>query len=299
MDRRDVLRAAAACLALASTGIARQVAPSNKPRKRAFKKCLKFEMLESEGTLMEKFGLLKDLGFDGVELESPSGLDADEVIDARDATGLLIPGVIGSARWAAKFGDPDPEVRAVGRLGLETAISDCKLFGGETVSLIPAVVSKDIAYDAAWERSQLEISKVLPHAQRMGIKLAFENGWSHFLLSPLEAARYVDAFNSDAVGWHLDIGNVVNYGWPEQWARILAHRVLRVDIKDFSRGRRNSEGLWKGFDVKLGDGDCDWAAVMDALDEMEYSGWASAEVQGGGDERVREIVERMDSIFAS
>lgn len=284
---------------MSATGSARQDSPAAAPRERAFKKSLKFGMVDTEGSVLEKFELLKRVGFDGVELDSPSGLDTDEVLEARDATGFLIPGVIGSARWAATLGDRDPDVRAIGRLGLESAISECKLFGGETVSLAPAVVNQDISYDDAWERSQVELQGVLPHAQRTGIKLALENGWNHFLLSPLEAARYVDLLNSDAVGWHLDIGNVVNYGWPEQWVRILGARLLRIDLKDFSRSRRDTEGLWKGFDVKLGDGDCDWSALMAALDDVDYRGWASAEVEGGGEERLREIAERMDSLLLS
>ena len=40
---------------------------------------------------------------------------------------------------------------------------------------------------------------------------------------------------SPMVGWHFDAGNIVNYGWPEQWIQILGKRILKVHIKEFSR----------------------------------------------------------------
>jgi hexulose-6-phosphate isomerase len=166
------------------------------------------------------------------------------------------------------------------------------------VLLVPAVVNQDVRYDQAWERSRAEIQRVLPRAVERGVKIAFENVWNQFLLSPLEAARYVDSFESAAVGWYLDVGNVVNYGWPEQWVRILGKRILKLDIKEYSRKRRDAEGLWKGFDVELGEGDCGWPAVMAALDEIGYAGWGTAEIPGGGRERLSEIAARMERIFA-
>ena len=58
-------------------------------------------------SLLEKFQLLKKLGYDGVELDSPSDLKADDVLRARDATGLQIPGVVDSVHWSKTLGDPD------------------------------------------------------------------------------------------------------------------------------------------------------------------------------------------------
>ena len=161
------------------------------------------------------------------------------------------------------------------------------------------MVTKQVSYADAYARSQKEIRRVLPLAEELGVKIAFENVWNQFLLSPLEAARYVDEFESDSVGWYFDVGNVVNYGWPEQWVEILGKRILKLDIKEYSRKRRNDEGLWKGFGVKLLEGDCDWPSVMRALDQVGFQGWATAEVGGGPRERLAEIADRMDRIFAS
>jgi hexulose-6-phosphate isomerase len=117
-------------------------------------------------------------------------------------------------------------------------------------------------------------------------------------LSPLEFARYVDEFDNPIVGAYFDVGNVVRFGWPEHWIRILGKRIGKLDIKEYSRELELTQGTRKGFNVELGDGDCDWPAVMAALEEIGFRGWASAEVPGGDEARLREISERMDRIFA-
>lgn len=295
LDRRRFLQLSTGVALTAGVGFA---AP---PPPRKMKKAVKIGMVNDPATpkLVDKFQLLRDLGFDGVELDSPSGLDPDEVLAAKEKTGLAIPGVVDSVHWGKPFSHPDAEVRKQGVEALETALRDCKTYGGTTVLVVPAVVNKNITYDQAYERSQTEIRKVLPLATELGVQIAFENVWNQFLLSPLEAARYVDEFESDRVGWYFDVGNIVNYGWPEQWVRILGQRILKLDIKEFSRKRRDEEGLWKGFGAKLLEGDCDWPAVMKALDDVGYEGWGTAEISGGDRARLKEIAERMDRIFAS
>ncbi|MDH3649570.1 MAG: sugar phosphate isomerase/epimerase, partial [Saprospiraceae bacterium] len=117
-------------------------------------------------------------------------------------------------------------------------------------------------------------------------------------LSPLEAARYIDQFDSDMIGWYFDVGNIVRYGWPHQWVKILGSRIIKIDVKEYSRKKQQEEGIWKGFDVKLGDGDSNWQAVNKALLEIGYSGWGSAEVPGGDRTRLQDISNRMDHIFS-
>ena len=247
--------------------------------------------------MLEKFNLLKELGFDGVELDSPSNLDEQEVIDAKNSSGLPIHGVVDSVHWKQTLSHADPAVRDEGRAGLEHALKQAKAYGASTVLLVPAVVNKEVSYADAYVRSQTEIRKVLPLAKEVGVKIALENVWNQFLLSPLEFARYIDEFESEWIGAYFDIGNIVNYGWPEQWIRTLGPRILKLDVKEFSRKRRDDEGLWQGFKVELGEGDCDWPAVNKALNDIGYSGWATAEIPGGDTERLRDIISRMNRIL--
>lgn len=254
---------------------------------------LKYGMVAEGDTVMEKFEQLAALGYDGVELDSPSNLDLSEVEEAMEATGLAVPGIVDSVHWTDTLSHPDAAVRARGRKGLETALRDADRLGASTVLLVPAVVGRTVSYADAWERSQTEIRRVLPLAEELGVTIAFENVWNNFLLSPLEAARYVDAFQSRHVGWYLDVGNIVLYGWPEHWVEALGPRIVKLDVKDYSRERLDKEGRWKGFDVPIGAGDAGWERVMAALDRVGYTGWASAEVGGGGSARLAEVLERM------
>ena len=277
--------------------VAAQRTSANTTNPRRLKKAVKFDMIETEGSVKDKFALLKELGFDGVEMSSPNDLSRDEVREARSATGLPIHGVVDSAHWQKTLSDPDAAVRAEGVEALRTALRDAQAYGASTVLLVPAVVNKSVSYDDAYRRSQVEIRKVLPEAKELGVRIALENVWNHFLLSPLEFARYIDEFESEWIGAYFDIGNIVNYGWPEQWIGVLGPRILKLDVKEFSRKKRDEEGLWSGFDVQLGEGDVDWPAVMKALENIDYSGWATAEIPGGDKSRLRDIAHRMDKIL--
>jgi len=261
------------------------------------KKSLKFGMIKTEGSVLDKFKLIQELGFDGVELDSPNELDEKEILAAQDATGLPIPGVVNSVHWKKPLSDPDPEVRAACTESMKLALQKCKLYGGTTVLLVPAVVNQDVRYDQAWERSTAEIKKMLPMAHETGVKIAIENVWNNFLISPMEAAHYIDQFNDPMIGWYFDVGNIVRYGWPHQWVRILGKRILKIDVKEYSRKKQTEEGIWEGFKVKLGDGNSDWALVNQALKSVGYSGWGSAEVPGGDRARLLDISQRMDRIY--
>jgi hexulose-6-phosphate isomerase len=287
----------AAAVGLSGTRALGADAPTAAPGK--IKKSLKFGMVNVPGTLLDKFRMLKGIGFDGVELDSPTTLDKTEILKARDASGLLINGTVDAVHWKSTMSHPDPQVRAEAVEALKTALRETKLFGGSSVLLVPAVVSKEVSYDDAYRRSQAEIKKAIPVAEETGVRIAFENVWNNFLVSPLEAARYIDEFNSPTVCAHFDVGNVMRYGWPEQWIRILGPRIFKLDVKEYSLTKMKDEGIYKGFDVPIGEGDCDWPAVMRALGEIKYSGWAAAEVEGGGRDRLADISKRMDRVLAA
>jgi hexulose-6-phosphate isomerase len=300
--RREFLKNGAGALALAALTPAvlaeDDQATAVPAPKRSIKKGIMWGTVGVKGSVLEKMKAIKEAGFEGTEMVSH--MDQDEVLRARDETGLMIPSVCGRDHWSKPLSSPDPKVRAEGLEGLKQTLRDAKRYGASSVLLVPAVVNKEVSYADAYSRSQAEIRKVIPLAEELGVKIACENVWNYFLLSPLEAARYVDEFNSPAVGWHFDVGNIVTYGWPEQWIRALGPRIQKLHIKEFSRKKRDAQGLWKGFDVPLLEGDNNWPAVMKAVDDVGYHGWAITE-QAGGDtpEGLKDLVQRLDKILAS
>ncbi len=295
-NRRDVLQMGAGATVLTALDPLHSLT-----KKRPLsKKSLKYGMIKGDDlSVLEKFRLAKTAGFHGIEMNSPNELDDKEILDAKAKTGLEIPGVVNSIHWKSPLSHPDASVRKVCTDSMIDALHQCKKYGGTTVLLVPAVVNAEVSYSDAWNRSVAEIHKMLPEARKTGIKIALENVWNNFLLSPLEARRYVDQFESDMIGWYMDIGNIIRYGWAEQWIEALGHRIMKVDVKEYSRVIQKEEGVWKGFKVEIGDGDCNWSAVNAALSQVGYqSGWGSAEVPGGDLERLVDISQRMDKVFA-
>jgi L-ribulose-5-phosphate 3-epimerase len=299
-SRRQFLKASALVAVALPSEHAVEAAPAPS-KKRPIKKGMMLGAVPGNIPLAEKFKLVQQAGFEGVEVDS--GLNREDVLKARDATGLIIASVVDSIHWQKTLSAASPEERQAGLEGLTVALHDAKAYGASSVLLVPAVVNQNVSYDDAYARSMVEIKKVVGLAADLGVKIAIENVWNHFLLSPLEAARYIDEFRSPAVCWHFDVGNIVNTGWPEQWIRILGARIYKLHLKEYSRKKRDEEGLWKGFHVEYLEGDNDWPAVMKALDDVDYKGWGTAEPAYWPEgvalpTRLEQISRKLDEILA-
>ena len=292
-NRRDFLHAAVAGAALAAAGPA-LAAEAKKPR---LKKAVKYDMIKVRGSVEDKLNLVKRLGFLGVEVNSPGGPDKEETVRARDATGVAIHGVIDSVHWGPRYqlSSPDPEARARGLAALKGALEDAKLFGADTVLLVPGVVNKDVTYEQCWERSQAEVRKAIPLAEKLGVRIAIEVVWNDFITKPEQLIQYVDEFKSPSVGAYFDCSNMVKYGVPpSEWVRRLGKRMLKFDFKGFSKEKfARKANPW----VPIGEGDEDWPEIRKALGEIGYDGWATAEVAGGGENELRDVAERMDRVL--
>lgn len=277
LHRRDFLQAST----MTALGLAAHQslgAPTQSPR---FKKAVKYHMVTDKSlSITEKFALVKELGFDGLEIHIRDKTPPEKFVEAHKATGLPIHGVLNSS---------NPDIRS--------SVDLAKTFGATSVLVVAGRVDKETSYDANYREWSARLKENAPYAEQHGIKLLVENVWNNFLLSPMEMARFIDEFDSPAVGVYFDVGNVVRFGYPEQWIRILGHRIGKLDIKEYSRKLQQDEGLWKGFNVEIGDGDSDYPAVLKALEEIDYRGWATAEVKGGDADRLAFIAERMNHVL--
>lgn len=295
-NRRSFLKTAGLAAGALAAAAAPRAAADDKGGK--MKKAIGFGMIgEKKLSWGERMKIVRDVGFDGVELNSGIG-NRDELKKAIDDAGLGVSEIIDSLHWNKPFSSASEKTREEGANGLKIAMEECKFFGTTSVLLVPGVVNKQISYDDCYKRSQAEIRKFLPLAKELGVKIAIENVWNGFLLSPMEMARYIDEFESEWVGSHFDVGNVANFGFPEQWARILGKRILKLHIKEFNVDEANKKGRYAGFNWKLGDaGGIDWPAVVKALTEVGYTGWATAEFSGGDTAAMKDAADRMDKVL--
>jgi hexulose-6-phosphate isomerase len=246
-------------------------------------------MIETDGSVLDKFKLQQELGYDGMELVSPSDLKTDEVRRASDQTGMPVHGLVDMKHWEIRLSAPDPAVRAQGVEILKQCLRDCKAFGGSSVLLVPGRVSgAEETHDDVWNRSIAEIRKVLPLASQLGVWILIENVWNGFCESADQMRDYIDEIASPWVGAYFDIGNCRKFGTSESWVRTLGRRIVKLDCKDW--------GDTEGF-CKIGDGDVDWPAVRAALAEIGFSGWCTAEVSGGGRDELADIATRMNRVL--
>src|SRR5512139_1510101 len=116
---------------------AAEPAPADAPTQATLFKSVKWGMINEPLSVLDKFKLLQDLGFDGAELDSPGGVNKTEAFEASQKTGLPIHGVVDSTHWQVRLSDPKPEVREKGLQDLLTAIRESHQCGGSAVLLVP------------------------------------------------------------------------------------------------------------------------------------------------------------------
>lgn len=254
---------------------------------------VKIGMIRDGANFEEKFALIKSIGFEGVELNSPDNVNFEEAATAAKKTGIKIHGIVDSIHWNIRLSDPDPAVRAKGLEGLKQALHDCKTVGGDTVLLVPGKVADPETenFQQVWDRSTEQVKLAIPTAEELGIKIAIEVVWNNFITKPEQLVAYVDQFKSPWVGAYFDCSNMLKYKVPSaEWIRQLGPRMLKFDFKGYSHAKE-----W----VKIGEGDEDWPEVLKALEEIHYNGWATSEVAGGGREELQEIYDRMQKVLTA
>lgn len=244
------------------------------------RKGVKFSMVkEPDLSILDRFKLLKEVGFDGTELRTENRTDYRVYREAVDKSGLPVHGIVNSDK-------PD----------LETAVKFSSDLGGDSVLYVARYDRKKPLMES-WNETIAVIRKGLPAAEKYQVKILVENVWAGFLISALDMERYVDEVAHPWFGAYFDVGNNVRWGVPQHWIQILGNRIGKLDIKEWDEKKHASEGLRAGFGSELGEGTIDWPTVRSALREIGFQGWATAEVSGGNRDRLAEISERMNSVL--
>jgi len=288
--RRDFVKASAAAWL---SGFAGGPLATFRPTSRlTIQKGLVFDMVPSKLSYGDRFKLVRDAGFEVVQaLTEPEERKAEEMKAAADAANIRIDSVMNLDHWQYPLSSSDPAVVEKSLAGMRTSLRNARLWGSDAVLLVPAVVNPQTSYRDAWTRSQTQIRKLIPLAEELKVVIAIEEVWNKFLLSPLEMTQYIGEFQSPWVQAWFDVGNVVLYGYPQDWIHTLGKRIVKVHLKDF---KRKEDGYaW----VNLGDGDVDWPAVRQAFIDIGYGGSVIAELDGGEEAYLRDVSRRIDRLL--
>jgi len=289
VDRRLFLQSAAAFSAAAA--VSGRVSAAGSP-----KKAVLISMLPRQLPYLDRFKLAVEVGFAGIEMRTVADAkEADEIREASGKSGLRIHSVMNADHWNYPLSSDDRAVVDKSVAGMETSLRNAKLWGADTVLLVPAVVNPQTSYRDAWTRSQKVIrERILPLAEQLKVVVAVEEVWNKFLLSPLEFARYVDELGSPWLKAYFDVGNIVFYGYPQDWIRALGGRTVKLHLKDFQLDRSAGRFQWKN----IGEGDIDWVEVRKALSDVGYDGWMTTEINGGDAAYLKDVVARLDRFLA-
>lgn len=242
------------------------------------------------GTLRDSFALAKDAGFEGVEvaLDESAGeitLSSTEkellqIKQQASNCGIELYSVASGLYWSYYLNDADEATRQKAQDIVKKQLETAAILGCESILVIPGCVNAEFAiagkvmdYEECYNNSMESILKVKEYAAQYKVEIGLENVWNKFLLSPLEMREFIDKVDSPWVGSYLDVGNTLANGYPEHWIKALGSRIKKVHFKDY---RMEAGGL-HGF-VDLLAGDVNYPAVMDALKQVGYDGWVSAEM---------------------
>ena len=298
MQRRNFIkRTVLASGALSLPVAASKIYGASPKSAHGFKKSIMWGTVGVEGSVLDKCKAIKEAGFAGIEPNSH--MDRKEVIDATRATGLVISDVCCSTHWRKPLSHPDAAERQEGIEGVIVALEDAKAYGTDAILLVPGTVNENVTYDDCWNRTIEGIRKLIPVAEKLKVKICIENVWNNFLLSPIEARYYVDQFRSPYVKFYFDCGNIMIYGWPEQWINILGDRIGRIHIKEFSKRIADQQGRGAGFRAPLTEGDVNWAKVMEASRKNYKHVWLTTE-QGRSStlDELKDLSQRFDKILS-
>ncbi|MCH2479408.1 MAG: sugar phosphate isomerase/epimerase [Gammaproteobacteria bacterium] len=263
-----------------------------------------------DGTLPIKSAMeqASKMGFEGIELgiasqgvltHNTSQAECEEIVREAEKHGLEISGVASGESWTTSPTANDEDVRLKIIDFTQKALQITHWLGSDAYLFVPGAVevfflpdAEVIPYDVCYQRASEAISQLVPVAEKLGVAIAVENVWNKFLLSPLEMREFIDNFNTSQVGVYFDVGNVLLTGYPDQWIRILGSRIKRVHIKDFKRSVGNADGF-----VDLLEGDVDFEAVKQALLEINYDGYVTAEMIPFTPGRPEKTAAAMKKIF--
>jgi sugar phosphate isomerase/epimerase len=265
-------------------------------------------------SLPEAVERIADHGYAGVELlgDAPHAYfpefgdeDRRELAAALDATDLAVSNV--NANTAMGYYDDAPP-SAFFEPSLITADDDLRSwrvdYTKRAIDLAEAVGSPAVCVatgrplpgnppERAREYLDASLDEILDYAEPRGVDVGIEFEPELLIECTDEVLELIEAVDRDALGVNLDLGHAAVYGedLAETIERSTGH-VTGIHLEDIVGGRRG-----KHYHRIPGEGDLDFAAIFDALDDAGYDGFVTMELYTYPDEpdrAARESMERLE-----
>lgn len=232
--------------------------------------------------------LLKRAGYEGIELwlgDRPwfqmktSDTELRQLFGKIQDAGLEVSDVANSLDWEENVSSRDPSKREAAFQHIQRQIEAAQIFKTDAILVVAGVVTSDTPYNEVYKRCVDAMQKLGDVASKAKVRIGVENCNSEqrFLLSPREFYNFLDEVSRPSVGIHLDVGNIHDTGFAEQWIEIHGPRITRIHLKDVlkHRGRCGNQSVYTNIFL----GDNDWRAIRDALTKVGYDGWLIAEME--------------------
>jgi len=245
--------------------------------------------LEGKKDIAECFAEAARAGFQAVELccaeKGVLNLAATEkqcarIRDEAERAGVEIASLASGIYWEYNIGSNKVADRNRAEQATKKMLQIAAWLGTDALLFIPGAVdvffnplAEIVPYDVLFARIGTGIRRLLRTAEQCRVALCVENVWNKFLLSPLEMRDFIDSFESPYFAAYFDVGNVLPFGYPEHWIRILGKRIRRIHLKDF----KTAVGTADGF-CDLLEGNVNWPEVVKALHAIGYDGYCTAEM---------------------
>jgi len=251
------------------------------------KKSIGDNMIPKGWSFDEGLDLVKKAGFEGIELwlgdvpwfqMSTTDAQVSELRRKVENAGLVVSNVSTGLHWDTPLSARDPHVRAKAIRIVERELETAQLLGCDAVLVVAGLVTEEVPYNEVYQRCVDAMHQLAPSAAKARVKIGCENCNSEhrFLISPREFWTFLNEVNSPFVGIHLDVGNIHDTGFAEQWIEMHGPRITRVHWKDVMKKRgRCGESVYTNLFL----GDSNWPAIRAALAKVGYSGWVIAEME--------------------
>ncbi len=252
------------------------------------KKSIGDNMIPHGWSFEQGLDLIKKCGYDGVELwigdtswfqMSTTDAQVTDLLRKVQNAGLVVSNVSTGLHWDSPLSARDPKVRAQARRIVERQIETAQIVKTDAILVVAGLVTAEVPYNEVYQRCVEALQALGPKAESAKVKIGCENCNSEqrFLLSPREFQTFLKDVNQPWVGLHLDVGNIHDTGFAEQWIEMHGPNITRIHLKDVKkhRGRCGEESVYTNLFL----GNNDWKAIRAALQKVNYDGWLVAEME--------------------